>query len=139
MVGCYFAGLVTMKLFLGNAAFDAIARPGGQDGVQQPAVATSEIERIRRQENRQFKATAPMSGLTPSLGDRTLDVGDEETVYARYCAMGDEYLKCGGGIEAAAECYRLALDRATDDEIRRSSPKDSWLLAALRRERREES
>jgi len=55
-----------------------------------------------------------------------------------YCAMGDQYLKRGGGIEPAAECYRLALDRATETELRRSSPSDSWLLVALREERREE-
>jgi hypothetical protein len=141
VAGAYIAGLLTMQL----AAIATTApetRPVPDNQTPPSAVASgSNAEPIETDQvdQRPSEVVAPSErvvGSSPSDDDTR--ISETKTPYALYCELGDAYLTHASGIEAAAECYVLALNRATDDEVQRLSPDDSWLLAALKKERREE-
>lgn len=58
--------------------------------------------------------------------------------FESYRLAGDRQLFEQGNIRVAADCYRRALSRATEQELQVAIDRDSWLLISLKQSRLEE-
>ncbi len=128
MVVCYAAGMLTMAPFLvaagtkwarrtdsvglGTTGSTAHQPTQGEEPASQPLVHSIPLP------------VSPKSELSP---------------YQRLRELGDDYLNRRGKISAAMDCYRMALEAAKDDEKRISEDEDTWLLAALKKDRNRET
>lgn len=61
----------------------------------------------------------------------------KQSPFERLRLAGDRQLRQFGNLGSAVGCYRLALDFATDEELRVVPDRDSWLLISLKEERAE--
>lgn len=138
LAGCYMAGLLTMGLI--HSETHDVVGTGRAASVNVSTGVASEAS--TRDELNQSAETA--KGVRQERFSRLPDEATSplavpaETAYSRYRALGDTYLEQRNGIETAAECYAAALDQATDDELESLAEQDSWLLIALKKERRED-
>jgi hypothetical protein len=69
--------------------------------------------------------------------ERAGEMGRPEVRAELYRRAGDRYLEESADAEAALRCYTQALDDASRDDLNVSSS-DSWLLMALKMDRRKE-
>ena len=128
LVGCYLAGLGTMRL--ANARNDdGVARNDAPLAVRSDAPPD---------------AKAPTHVLLPidqdpdvpaSLLERVAALNKDNQV-ALYRRAGDRYLEENGDVQAALRCYGRALDRAKAEELAISED-DNWLLMELKKARLE--
>lgn len=139
LAGCYMAGLLTMGLIHSEThdvvSTGRVARVNVSAGVGSEAATQDELNQSA--ETASGAAQESFSGL-PQEATSPIAI-PAETAYSRFRALGDTYLEQRNGIETAAECYAAALDQATDDELESLAEQDSWLLIALKRERREDT
>lgn len=92
--------------------------------------------------NKARVATAGARGTTTTQPP-TLPVQDavptpRRSYFESYRLVGDRLLFEQGNIRVAADCYRRALTRATEQELQVAIDRDSWLLISLKQSRLEE-
>lgn len=85
------------------------------------------------------KAESPGTTTTqqPTSAHRTV-AAPRRSYFESYRLAGDRQLFELGNIRVAADCYRRALSRATEQELQVAIDRDSWLLISLKQSRMEE-
>lgn len=87
-------------------------------------------------------ATAESPGTTTTQQQpaqiRSAAPAPRRSYFESYRLAGDRQLFEQGNIRVAADCYRRALTRATEQELQVAIDRDSWLLISLKQSRIEE-
>ncbi|MHC4401465.1 MAG: hypothetical protein ACYTG0_17475 [Planctomycetota bacterium] len=128
LAACYLAGAVTMRLCTGSAASGERAV---DDRSAHPIERPNPIVAPPPREPGPPKA-ATDNGTTVALQNATFL---EQSQYERLRRLGDEFLEERGRVEIAMDWYSQALDVASEEELAIANADDTFLLAAMKRDR----
>jgi hypothetical protein len=124
----YAAGLATMWA----------ARPAGPPPLDAPrplaqAPSKSEPPVAAADDVQAPQATSDLASLSPAEL-REMVPGAPRSRQIRLLQLaGDRYLYGAADVSSAFDCYRQVLELTPPDELGRTGPQDSWLLAELKR------
>ncbi|MHC4399285.1 MAG: hypothetical protein ACYTG0_06375 [Planctomycetota bacterium] len=125
LTGCYVAGLLTMRIWIALTVHGVTPAKGQLVGQRDPRSHEAPAESI---------VTEAESERVQVVRSHTSSELEEKTPYQLLCDFGDESFR-RGAFESAIRYYRLALDTASEDELKIAYEQDNRLLASLKRDR----
>jgi hypothetical protein len=139
LLGCYAAGMGTMRLCTNGSGERALVIKEKESGISKPTLVERTPEGPLPPNPQLLTAALVPVDQDPDAPATVLEqvaAVSKDGQAGLYRLAGDRYFEEAGDVQAALRCYRRALDSASADDLA-ISENDNWLLIELKKARLE--